>query len=222
MRFYSLISGMAVLGMIGSAAAADLDHTSVLVCRAKQCAKAEYSMTREFLYNKLVQLFEKNLNKDVYLCEADPISHVCYNPAIVIPARTSLVSADVVIPSARVLDAKMVNNQVLDVIFDYTVDINSLRSVCQSSRSRLKVDYVDKVQMISPAFECRFTETGSSEVNMSYNIDYVDFDYGTLGAYYSAGIGSTVQGGASGYVLMRFAEKQDATTKEYNLIDKAG
>lgn len=191
---------------------------SILICRSKQCAKAEYSMTKEFLYNRLVKLFESNLNKDILLCDADPVSHVCYNHAIQIPARTNVLNVDIKIPSIRLLDAKLLKGQTaLDLIFDYNVDINNIRSVCQSSVTRLSVDFIDKVQMLSPGFDCRFTTTGNSALNASYNIDYVDFDYGTLGAYYTIGAGETVRGGASGYLLMRFVERQPSSEGDVNV-----
>ncbi len=188
---------------------------SILICRSKQCAKAEYSMTREFLYNRLVKLFESNLNKDVLLCEADPVSRVCYNHGIRVPAQTSMFNVDIKIPSARVLDAKLLKGETaLDLIFDYSVDINNMRAVCQSSVTRLSVDFIDKVQMLSPGFDCRFTTTGNSALNASYNIDYVDFDYGTIGAYYTIGVGESVRGGATGYTLMRFVEPSVAVEEE--------
>lgn len=191
---------------------------SILICRSKQCAKAEYSMTKEFLYNRLVKMFESNLNKDILLCDADPVSHVCYNHAIQIPARTNVLDVDIKIPSIRLLDAKLLKGQTaLDLIFDYNVDINNMRSVCQSSVTRLSVDFIDKVQMLSPGFDCRFTTTGNSALNASYNIDYVDFDYGALGAYYTIGAGEMVRGGASGYLLMRFVERQPSSEKDVNV-----
>lgn len=191
---------------------------SVLICRSKQCAKAEYSMTREFLYNRLVKLFESNLNKDILLCDADPVSRVCYNHGVRVPAQTNVLNVDVQIPSIRLLDAKLLRGQTaLDLIFDYTVDINKMRSVCQSSVTRLSVDFIDKVQMLSPGFACRFTTSGSSALNASYNIDYVDFDYGTIGAYYTIGIGEAVRGGSSGYMLMRFVERQPSTEGEIDI-----
>lgn len=191
---------------------------SILICRSKQCAKAEYSMTKEFLYNRLVKLFESNLNKDILLCDADPVSHVCYNHAIRVPAQTNVLNVDIKIPSIRLLDAKLLKGQTaLDLIFDYNVEINNIRSVCQSSVTRLSVDFIDKVQMLSPGFDCRFTTTGNSALNASYNIDYVDFDYGTLGAYYTIGAGEMVRGGASGYLLMRFVERQPSSEADVNV-----
>ena len=191
---------------------------SILVCRSKQCAKAEYSMTKEFLYNRLVKLFESNLNKDILLCDADPVSHVCYNHAIRVPAQTNVLNVDIKIPSIRLLDAKLLKGQTaLDLIFDYNVEINNIRSVCQASVTRLSVDFIDKVQMLSPGFDCRFTTTGNSALNASYNIDYVDFDYGTLGAYYTIGAGEMVRGGASGYLLMRFVERQPSSEGDINI-----
>ena len=37
-----------------------------------------------------------------------------------------------------------------------------------------------------------------------YNIDYIDLDYGIIGAYYSTGMTGASNGGNNGYVLMKF------------------
>jgi hypothetical protein len=72
---------------------------------------------------------------------------------------------------------------------------------------------VDKVEMTTQDFGCRITETGNTAINATYNIDYLDFDYGFIGAYYTVGVGESVRGGKSGYLLMRFTAKPEATKK---------
>ena len=41
-------------------------------------------------------------------------------------------------------------------------------------------------------------------ISTVYSIDYVDLDYGVIGANYSFGIAGPAYGGGTGYVLMRF------------------
>ena len=50
-------------------------------------------------------------------------------------------------------------------------------------------------------------------INNIYNIDYIDLDYGIIGAYYSTGMTGASNGGNNGYVLMKF-QYTDANLKK--------
>jgi len=60
---------------------------------------------------------------------------------------------------------------------------------------------------------CNITETGRTSINATYAVNYLDFDYGILGAYYTIGVGESVQGDKLGYLMMRFTEKAPQTTE---------
>lgn len=202
-----LIAG--ILGFAGTALAAP---QSLLICRGQQCADAKYTMTKEYLFNQVANLFQKNVGKEVLICEADPVSHRCFDPALRIKGTSNMVKADISIPSAEILDAKLVKGKTtLESILDFTVDVNNTRPRCQSSLTSINVKSVDQIQMDMKGFDCAFTATGNSTLNMAYTIDYIDFDYGTMGAYYTIGSGQVVRGGKTGYALWRFTEKMPET-----------
>lgn len=202
-----------VIGLLGAAglaaqAQADKNVSSVLICRGHQCASSAYSMSRGFLLNKIGQLIEENIGKTAMLCEADPVSHVCLTEGLKLTARTAYFKVDTRIDAARVVDAKLVKDAAgLDIIFDYRVRANNTYPSCETALSRLSVPFVDKVELRTADFACRFTETGSASLNITYNIDYVDFDYGVIGAYYTLGAAQAVRGDKNGYALMRFTAK---------------
>jgi hypothetical protein len=53
-------------------------------------------------------------------------------------------------------------------------------------------------------FACKFTTIGKTTLSMFYSINYLDLDYGIVGAYYSVGSSGPAIGGGNGYMLMRF------------------
>lgn len=188
---------------------------SVLICRAKQCADASQTMSKEYLFNQMTALLNKNIGSSVLLCEANPQTHVCLEKGISFNAQSSLIQAIITIPSARIVDAKPLTKETgIDMILDYKVQAGGTYPRCQTALSRLGVADPDNVQMMSPSFACHLTETADTVLSIVYNIDYVDFDYGTFGAYYSAASGLALPGGKSGYMLMRFTQPGTLTLND--------
>ncbi len=211
MNKFLLFSSVLTLSL-AMGANATLSNNSLIICRGMQCADAKYTMSKEYLFNQIADLFEKNITKEVLLCEADPASHRCIEPGIRLNGQTNNVKADISIKSAEIVDSKLLKGQTaIDTILDFAVDANGTRPRCQSALSQLRVMSIDDVQMNVGGFDCSFTETGSSTMNMSYKIDMIDFDYGLMGAYYTAGSGQVMRGGKNGYVLWRFTEKMPGT-----------
>jgi len=207
------MSGFIALSLVAGAlpAAAQIDNlssTSVLVCRSHQCALAPYSMTKGFLFNKIAQMMEKNVGKTVLVCEADPATHICLEEGISIPADTSYSPVQVTLQRMKLADEKKLNGSTgLDLVWDYQVKADRVYPPCQLALSRLTVEYTDKVELTTQDFLCNITETGETALNATYNIDYLDFDYGFIGAYYTIGMGGTVRGDKTGYALFRFTAK---------------
>ena len=197
----------------GMAAHAAQTPNSLVVCRGQQCADVKYTMTKEYFYNQLVDLFDKNVSKEMLMCEADPVSRRCLEPAIRIKANSNVVKTDIAIPSAEIVDVKPLANQAtLQAILDFKVKANDTNPRCESALAELTVVSENEAVMMMRGFNCSFTATGNSTLNMTHTLDYVDFDYGTIGAYYTIGAGQAVRGGKSGYTLLRFTEKLPGTT----------
>ncbi len=208
-----ILTSALILGLAGSVQAAESVPTSILVCQSHQCAAADYSMTRGFLFNKISQLMSANAGKTALLCEADPVSHVCLQDGLRISAKAAFAETNIVVPSVRIIDSKLLKGETgLDVVLDYQVTANKTVPRCQATVSRLTVSFVDKVELMTPDFTCDITETGRTSLNATFNVDYIDFDYGFIGAYYTLGIGEAVQGDKSGYALFRFTGKTAGET----------
>ncbi|MDD3669118.1 MAG: hypothetical protein PHX68_02390, partial [Alphaproteobacteria bacterium] len=190
----------------------------ILICRGKQCAASEYAMSRGFLLNKLAELMNRNIGRRAFLCEADPVSRACVMPGIHLAAQTGMTAVTLSIPDVLLVDAKYLNGATgLDMILDYNVKANKTFPKCQASPARLSVDSIDKVQIASGDFACPIVELGTASVNATFNVDYIDFDYGVLGVYYTLGVGEAVRGDRTGYALMRWTADLPQTAGALNL-----
>ena len=206
---FGLMALSVAAGVLPAAAQIDnLSSTSVLVCRSHQCANAPYSMTKGFLFNKIAQMMEQNVGKTILVCEADPMTHICLEEGIKVPADTSYSPLQVGIQQFKLVDEKKLNGATgLDLVLDYRVTADRTYPPCQLALSRLMVNYTDQVELTTQDFMCNVTETGQTSLNATYNIDYLDFDYGFIGAYYTIGVGGAVRGDKTGYALFRFTAK---------------
>jgi len=214
MKKYVLSLGLlAILAALPAGAQIDnLSSTSILVCRSHQCADSSYSMTKGFLFNKIAQMMERNVGKTVLVCEADPHTHVCLKEGITVPIRTVFSDTDLTIQSLKLTDEKKLNGATgLDLVWDYRVAVGDTYPACELALSRLSVNYTDQVELTTDDIVCRITETGRSSVNATYNINYLDFDYGFIGAYYTIGVGEVVRGDKTGYALFRFTARPEPT-----------
>lgn len=205
--FVSLISSGAAIAASGQKIPVADNNKTVVVCRNRQCTAAYKTMTREFLYTKIGSLLENNIGKKVLFCDADPGSRACTSDALQFYVRAGVSNGIAQVPSARVLDSHMLPDlRTFQIIMDYEVILNNTYPECKSARATVSVISPEKVNMEVPGFECRFTKTGTTVLSALYNIDYVDMDYGIMGAYYTMGAGQTSKGGRTGYMLMRFTE----------------
>ena len=194
-----------------NASAQAITPTSVVVCRDRQCAAASQTMTREFLYNQLVSFFENNVGQPVLLCEADQVHRVCYENGLEFNVMSGITPVKVFVESAKILDVKPAHrSSALEMSFDYTMTLNNdTRPSCQAAVSRMKVSSADSIRIETPGFNCDFTAQGRTAVNMTYSVDYIDLDYGLIGAHYTIGTSQVSRGGGVGYALLRFTSLQN-------------
>ena len=179
--------------------------SSVIVCRSQECAPARQSMTREFLYNSLLNLFDNNLDSNILICDADPKTRMCFENYIQFTIKAGAIPATVVIDSAKLLSVKLQKEeQIISLALDYNMHFNAIKPACVTSTNSLFVKSADYVLMEDTGYACKFTTTSNSMISTVYSIDYVDLDYGVIGANYSFGIAGPAYGGGTGYVLMRF------------------
>ena len=179
--------------------------SSVIVCRSQECAPARTNMTREFLYNSLLNLYDNNLDSTVLICDADPKTRMCFENYIQFPIKAGVTPATVVIDSAKLLGVKLQKDeQIISVVLDYNMHYNAVRPACMNSNNALFVKSPDYVLMEDTGYVCKFTTAADSMISTVFSIDYIDLDYGVVGANYSFGVAGPAYGGGTGYMLMRF------------------
>lgn len=178
---------------------------SLIVCRAKQCAPAELSMSREYIFNALAHIVDNNLDATALLCEANPQAHVCTNPYLTVPAKVGVTPAYVFFDGVKVADASVVKGKTaLNLALGYNLSYNGQTpTVCKPDTAMMYVKSNNDVVLNGNGFKCEMTSVGTTTIRVMFDIDYIDLDYGYIGGYYSIGLSGPANGGGSGYGLIR-------------------
>ena len=178
---------------------------SLIVCRAIQCAPAELSMSREYIFNALAHIVDNNLDATALLCEANPQAHVCTNPYLTVPAKVGVTPAYVFFDGVKVVDASVVKGKTaLNLALGYNLSYNGQTpTVCKPDTAMMYVKSNNDVVLNGNGFKCEMTSVGTTTIRVMFDIDYIDLDYGYIGGYYSIGLSGPANGGGSGYGLIR-------------------
>lgn len=181
---------------------------SLIVCRDKQCAPAELSKSREYIFNALAQLIDNNADSTALLCEANPQTHVCTNPYLTVPAKIGVTPAYVYFDGVKIVDTSIVDGKTaFNLVLGYNLSYNGQTpTVCKPDEAMLYVKNNNKVVLNGNGFKCDMTSVGTTRIRVMFNIDYIDLDYGYIGGYYSIGLSGPAYGGGSGYSLIRLIE----------------
>lgn len=177
----------------------------LVVCRDKQCAPAELSMSREYIFNSLAHLVDNNLDATALLCEANPQAHVCTNPYLTVPAKVGVTPAYVFFDGVKIVDASIVKGKTaLNLALGYNLSYNGQTpTVCKPDTAMMYVKSNNDVVLNGNGFKCEMTSVGTTIIRVMFDIDYIDLDYGYIGGYYSIGLSGPANGGGSGYGLIR-------------------
>lgn len=178
--------------------------SSIVVCRSHQCAPAKLSMSKEYVYNSLLHLFDNNNYQKALICQADPAAHTCLENYVTLPITAGITPTNAYIDSVRITDViigKAANK--INLILNYNVTYGGQTPDCTPSKSILFAKNVNHVLLEDAGYTCKMTTVGQSTVKTVFAIDYVDLDYGYIGGYYSIGISGPAYGGGSGYMLLR-------------------
>lgn len=185
-------------------AAAPKQPKSIVVCRSQQCAPAKLSMSKEYIYNSLLQLFENNNYQRILLCQADPQSHVCLEEYVTLPLIVGAVPTNAYIDYAKITDMTVgKGGDSINLILNYNITYGGQTADCTPAQTLLFARNVDHVIMEDTGYNCKMTTIGTTNVKTVFTIDYIDLDYGYIGGYYSIGFSGPSYGGGNGYMLLR-------------------
>ena len=178
---------------------------SLLVCRDKQCAPAEMSTSKQYIFNALAHLVDNNSDATALLCEANPQAHVCVNPYLTVPAKFGVTPGYVFFDGVKIVDASQIKGKTaLSLALGYNLSYNGQTPfVCKPDRAVLYVKDNNNIVLNGNGFGCEMTTQGLTTIRIMFNIDYIDLDYGYIGGYYSIGMSGPAYGGGSGYAMIR-------------------
>lgn len=197
---------------------------SLVVCRDKQCAPAELSMSREYIYNALAQLIDNNLDTTALLCEANAQAHVCVNPYLTVPAKVGVTPAYVYFDGIKFVDASTIKGRTaFNLALGYNLSYNGQTpTVCKPDTSLLYVKSNNSVVLNGKGFKCDMTSVGTTTIRIMFAIDYIDLDYGYIGGYYTIGLSGPAYGGGSGYGLIRLTKDAHPLSPVLKAKNKSG
>ena len=178
--------------------------SSIVVCRSHQCAPAHLSMSREYIYNSLLQLFDNNNYQKILICQADPQSHVCLENQVTLPIKVGIVPTNAYIDHAKITDV-IVGRQgnSLNIILNYNLTYGGQTAECTPAQSLLFARKINHVILEDAGYNCKMTTIGMTNVKTVFAIDYIDLDYGYIGGYYSIVFSGPAYGGGNGYMILR-------------------
>ena len=179
-------------------------HSSVNVCRTKQCAPAKLSMSREYIHNSLLHLLQNNNRQTGMVCEADPGSHTCTENYIQLPITIGIVPGYFYIDSFKLTDVSVAkDNTQINLVINYNVTYNGQTPDCLPAQTVLFAKSTSNIIMEDPGYMCKMNAIGQTSIKTVFSIDYIDLDYGYIGGYYSIGLSGPSYGGGTGYMLLR-------------------
>ncbi len=178
--------------------------SSIVVCRSHQCAPSKLSMSKEYIYNSLLQLFDNNNYQKLLICQADAQTRTCLENYITLPIKVGIVPTNAYIDHVKITDVIMGRNgNSLNLILNYNLTYGGQTADCTPSQSLLFARKINHVILEDSGYNCKMTTIGTTNVKTVFAIDYIDLDYGYIGGYYSVGLSGPAYGGGNGYMILR-------------------
>ena len=175
-----------------------------VICRDFNCTRLNDRITRTFLFNSLANMFLTNAHSRVFICEADPFSRSCLQSGISFPVRAGVANALVKIPKATISQVNLSRGlSRATVTMTYEFLINGIKHTCEPTIMDISVPNNSQATLMNREFACNLTSDGVSNVSLLLNVDYIDLDYGLIGAYYSLGLQGPSTGAANGYLVFK-------------------
>ena len=177
----------------------------IVLCRQKGCTQLNDKMTDSYLFNSIANLLYINDKTKVYICEADTNTRACTATGLKYAVNVGGTAGVIHIPSMTITEVTFSQNlKRINFMLSYDLYANGVKSFCTSAHSTIEISANKQALIRDNNYNCQLTSDLPSTSYNIYNIDYVDLDYGIIGAYYSIGMSGASSGGASGYALLKF------------------
>jgi hypothetical protein len=183
-----------------------------VICRDFNCTRLNDRMTRTFLFNSLANMFSVNAHSRAYICEADPFSRSCLQSGISVPVRSGIANALVKIPKATISHVDLstgLSHAAATLTYEFL--INGIQHTCEPTLMEISIPDNSHAALFNHEFACNLTSDDTSLVSLLLSVDYIDLDYGLIGAYYSLGLQGSTLGGANGYMVFKMEHSTKGT-----------
>jgi hypothetical protein len=181
-----------------------------VICRDFNCTRLNDRITRTFLFNSLANMLLTNAHSRLYICEADPFSRSCLQSGISAPVRAGIANALVKIQKATISQVNLSRGlSRATATINYEFLLNGIQRTCEPTVMDISVPNNSQATLMNREFSCNLTSNSMANISLLFNVDYIDLDYGLIGAYYSVGIQGSTVGSSSGYMVF----KTEFTTK---------
>ncbi len=175
-----------------------------VICRDFNCTRLNNRITRTFLFNSLANMFMTNAHSRLYICEADPFSRSCLQSGISLPVRSGIANALIKIPKATISQVNLstgLSRATTTMTYEFLV--NGIQRTCEPTVMDISVPNNSHAVLANREFACNLTSDGMSNISLLLSVDYIDLDYGLIGAYYSLGMQGPTTGGSNGYLVFK-------------------
>lgn len=198
--------------------------SSIVFCRAKQCAPTQLSMSKEFIYNTLLHMFDSNAREKALICTGNPNTHACTEDFISLPVTVGVTPAYMYVDDVKISDVSVnqQNTMALNLMLNWNVTYNGQTPTCRPSKTLLYAKNVNNIIMEDDGYSCKMTTIGTTTIKTLFAIDYIDIDYGYIGGFYSIGLSGPAYGGGSGYMILRLPKDISIDSKDYSVATSAG
>ena len=188
---------------------------SIIICRSKQCAPANLSMSAEYIYNSLVQLFYNNNHQTALICAGNSNTHSCIENYISMPITVGITPAHAYIDSLKISDVSInKGKKSINLLFNYNLTYNGQTPECSPAKSLAFVQNAKNILLEDSGYNCKMTTISSTDIKTFFAIDYIDLDYGYIGGFYSIGLSGPAYGGGNGYMIIRLPKDAHPLTPE--------
>lgn len=188
---------------------------SIIVCRSKQCAPANLSMSSEYIYNSLLQLFYNNNHQTALVCEGNSNTRSCIENFISMPITVGITPAYAYIDSLKISDVSInKGKKSLNLLLNYNLTYNGQTPSCTPAQSLAFVQNTKNIIIEDNGYNCKMTTISSTDIKTLFAIDYIDLDYGFIGGFYSIGLSGPAYGGGNGYMILRLPKDAYPLTPE--------
>ena len=181
---------------------ANFAKADVAICYQQEC-HSMVTYSQQQIMEQLTEIFAADKHALLF-CESDTKNRKCSEKPISFSGRTRKVAINFQIPFARVTQVKSKDNSI-EMVLDYQIKANQYYPLCVAPQSSL--DLIDTwggaLRLTSPAFKCRMTELGMTQMGLKFDIDYINLDQGVFGGKYEINVYGDAVAKSSGYALFQ-------------------